>query len=49
MEMNRSLYLAHPWFDENRLLVTDERLAELNSMFLATLIRFAKTLSDGSS
>ena len=39
VEMNRSLYLAAPWFDRERLLVAPDRLAELGGRFLDALRR----------
>jgi N-formylglutamate deformylase len=39
LEMNRSLYLAEPWFDRERLAVAPERLAELRDRFLDALRR----------
>lgn len=37
VEMNRSLYLAEPWFDRERLTVDPERLAELKERFAKAL------------
>lgn len=37
IEMNRSLYLAEPWFDRERLTVDSARLSELRTRFLAAL------------
>ena len=40
VEMNRKLYLNHPWFDEQSLSVKQERLRELNKMFESALTMF---------
>ena len=31
--MNRSMYLAEEWFDQNTLSIQDRRLQDLNRMF----------------
>lgn len=40
VEMNRSLYLDTPWFDRDTLNVDNERLKDLNQMFLDALRLF---------
>jgi hypothetical protein len=37
IELNRKLYLAKPWFDEEKLIVKEERLKQLKGMFVETL------------
>jgi formiminoglutamase len=44
MEMNRSFYLAEPWFDPARRQVDPERLRELRERFSRAVTRFAQTL-----
>ena len=44
VEMNRALYLGPPWFDESRLRVADERIKELNALFLGALERFSSMI-----
>lgn len=39
IEMNRSLYLSKPWFDESNLSVEPERLEQLKNCFLEGLRR----------
>ncbi|MFC1561949.1 N-formylglutamate amidohydrolase [candidate division KSB1 bacterium] len=40
VELNRSLYLADPWFDDEALRVDPTRLGELNAMFENTIGMF---------
>lgn len=40
VELNRSLYLCDPWFDENHLTIREERLVELRNMFFQSLKMF---------
>lgn len=37
VEMNRSLYLAEPWFDRSTLSVSPERIGDLRQRFLSAL------------
>jgi N-formylglutamate deformylase len=41
VEVNRSLYLSDPWFDETTLAVDPSRLADLNGRFRAALSALA--------
>ena len=45
IEMNRSLYLAPPWFDESALTVTPERLTELHDRLLVALGSFVSRVN----
>jgi N-formylglutamate amidohydrolase len=46
VEMNRSLYLADPWFDPITLQVDNHRLMELNDRFKKTLELYFKNQSN---
>ena len=46
IELNRSLYLSEPWFDESNLSVKPERLKQLNSSFKQALLDFSTILRD---
>jgi formiminoglutamase len=45
VEMNRSLYLAEPWFDRRERRVNPERLRELRGRFRTALAAFASGLA----
>ena len=37
VEMNRKLYLKTPWFDAEKLTISEERTTELNDRFYQAL------------
>jgi formiminoglutamase len=47
IEINRSLYLAPPWFDRQGLVMDDRRLFELNRLFEAVLTAFFEEAAAG--
>ncbi len=44
IEINRKMYLAEPYFDREKLTVSEERIAELRQKILTTLTLFLKQI-----
>ena len=47
VEMNRSMYLAEEWFDQNTLSIQDRRLQDLNRMFGDALACLGRIWAEG--